>query len=307
MYWKRIVKSIISVWLSVCAVGCSFVACKKDERPETVKEEYETHTAYTDLAYADHERNYLDVYIPKNKTGKVGVYFGIHGGGWMAGDKNSYENELLAWCKKGYVAAALNYRYASIEDCVSCADMLDDITLALLRVKRTAEEHGIEAYKALLTGGSAGAHLAMQYAYQKSDIAPITPVAVCSLSGPTDLLDENYYGSNPLKEEILKMFKNLCGYDFDESTIQIATPLLKQASPLYYVTERSVPTILCHGVKDDIVPLSNAQAMDKRLTELGVKHDFVVYPNSGHGLEADPDCSARMNALLQEYAQTYLI
>ena len=306
MYRKRIVKSIVSVWLCVCAVVCSFAACKKDERPTTVRTENESYIAYTNLAYADHERNYLDLYIPKNKTGKVGVYFGIHGGGWMAGDKISYENDLLTWCKKGYVAAALNYRYASIEDCVSCADMLDDITLALLRVKRTAEEHGIEAHKALLTGGSAGAHLAMQYAYQKWDIAPITPVAVCSLSGPTDLLDENYYGNNPLKEEILKMFKNLCGYDFDESTIQIAAPLLRQASPLYYATPYSVPTILCHGVKDDIVPFSNAQAMDKRLTELGVKHDFVVYPNSGHGLEADPDCSARMNALLQEYAQAYL-
>ena len=304
---KRIVKMLVSVWLCVCAVVCPLTACKKDERPETVKTEGDTYIAYTNLAYADHERNYLDLYIPKNKTGKVGVYFGIHGGGWMAGDKSSYEHELLTWCNKGYVAAALNYRYASLEDCVSCADMLDDITLALLRVKRTAQEYGIETHKALLTGGSAGAHLSMQYAYQKADIAPITPAAVCSLSGPTDLLDANYYGENPLKEDVLKMFKNLCCYDFDESTLSIAAPLLKQASPLYYATPRSVPTILCHGVKDDIVPLSNAQAMDKRLTELGVRHDFVVYPNSGHGLEADPDCSARTDALLQEYAQTYLV
>ncbi|MBE7068086.1 MAG: alpha/beta hydrolase [Clostridiales bacterium] len=303
---KRGIKIFVGLFLIACFVCFPFVGCKKDERPQTKRVETENYIAYTDLAYGEHERQCLNLYLPK-KTGKVGVYFAIHGGGWMAGDKIGYENELLTWCKKGYVAAALNYRYASLEDCVSCADMLDDITLALLRVKRTAEEHGIETHKALLTGGSAGAHLSMQYAYQKADIAPITPVAVCSLSGPTDLLDENYYGSNPLKEEILKMFKNLCGYDFDESTIHIAEPLLKQASPLYYVTQDSVPTILCHGVKDDIVPLSNAQAMDKRLTELGVKHDFVVYSNSGHGLEADPDCSARTDALLQEYAETYLI
>ncbi len=303
---KKIVKLTLCLLFSVCAVICSFTACKKDERPQTSFFQTESYFGYTDLAYGGHERQYLDIYIPKNKTGKVGVYFAIHGGGWMAGDKSGYKNELIAWCEQGYIAVAINYRYASIKDGVACADILDDITLAMWKVKEISKENGLDAHKALLTGGSAGGHLSMQYAYQKADIAPIQPAVVWSLAGPTNLLDERYYGANPLKEDVVKMFKNLCGYEFDDNSFQTAVPLLKQASPLIYATKSSAPTILCYGEKDDIVPFSNGQAMAEKLTELGVAHEFIVFPNSGHGLEADPASSDRAYAVARAYAERYL-
>ena len=303
---KKALKLALSLLFAVCAVVCSFTGCK-NKRPQTAEVETESYIAYTNLAYGEHERHYLDMYIPKNKTGKVGVYFAIHGGGWMAGDKDGYQSELISWCNQGYIAVAINYRYASLKKGVACADILDDITLAMYKVKQTAKDKGIEAHKALLTGGSAGGHLSMQYAYQKADIAPIQPAVVWSLAGPTNLLDENYYGANPLKEDIVKMFKNLCGYEFDDSNFQTATPLLKQASPLIYATENSAPTILCYGAKDNIVPLSNGQVMADKLTELNVEHEFIVFPNSGHGLEADPACSDRAREVVREYAEKYLV
>lgn len=303
---KSIVKWTVDLLFTMCSVFCLFTACKKDERPQTAFFQTQSYLGYTDLAYGGHERQYLDIYIPKNKTGKVGVYFAIHGGGWMAGDKSGYKNELIAWCEQGYIAVAINYRYASIKDGVACADILDDITLAMWKVKEISKENGLDAHKALLTGGSAGGHLSMQYAYQKADIAPIQPAVVWSLAGPTNLLDERYYGANPLKEDVVKMFKNLCGYEFDDNSFQTATPLLKQSSPIIYATENSAPTILCYGKKDDIVPFSNGQAMAEKLTELGVAHEFIVFENSGHGLEADLASSDRAYAVAREYAERYL-
>lgn len=303
---KKWIKVALAFALSLCYIFLAFTACKKDKRPETVQSETDTYFSYTDLQYGDAQRHYLDLYIPKNKTGKVGVYFAIHGGGWMAGDKSGYQNELISWCNDGYIAVAINYRYASIKDGVACADILDDITLAMWKVKQTTALYGLDAHKALLTGGSAGGHLSMQYAYQKADIAPIEPAVVWSLAGPTDLLDDNYFGANPLKEDIVKMFKNLCGYEFGDSNFQTATPLLRQASPILYASEHSAPTVLCYGQKDTIVPFSNGQAMADRLQELGVEHEFIVFPNSGHGLESDPDCSTRANEVVRAYAQRYL-
>ena len=41
-------------------------------------------------------------------------------------------------------------------------------------------------------------------------------------------------------------------------------------------------------------------------TENGVKHDFVTFPNSGHALLNDPDCTLRFQSLATQYITTYL-
>lgn len=297
--WKRIKICLLTfclVFVGAAAFsGCSYQA-------ET---EYEKYVKYTDVAYGDSARQKVDIAFPKGKTGEVGLILLIHGGGWRAGDKSGYEGSYDSWCgERGYVVAALNYRYASSN--VHNEDILDDITLCLTKIKREGQARGVEIKKALLTGGSAGAHLSMQYAYTKANFAPIKPVAVASFAGPTDLLDENYYGDNPLVEEIIKMFTDLAGVRFTAENLEIATPFLMQASPINYVTPSSAPTLICQGAKDEVVPKSNAESLAKKLAEKGVRHDLIIYPNSGHGLESDPDCAALADELMAQYAAEYL-
>jgi dipeptidyl aminopeptidase/acylaminoacyl peptidase len=174
-------------------------------------------------------------------------------------------------------------------------------------VKVFAKERGLELNKMLLAGGSAGAHLSLLYAYQKADISPIEPVAVCSFSGPTDLTDEAFWVNNPIVDGIINMVSPLVGVEFTEETYQAVTPFLKQASPILYASKNSPPTVILHGVLDDVVPHSNAVRLYERLTQLGVTCDFLSYPNSGHGLESDPNLSAQADELMVEYAETYLV
>ena len=47
-------------------------------------------------------------------------------------------------------------------------------------------------------------------------------------------------------------------------------------------TERFPPTLILHGAKDPIVPVTYAQALDSRLTELEVAHRTELFPNEGH-------------------------
>ena len=42
------------------------------------------------------------------------------------------------------------------------------------------------------------------------------------------------------------------------------------------------------------------------LTANNVEHEFVVYPNSGHGLENDPESAQKARDLMIEYANKYL-
>ncbi len=262
---------------------------------------------YKDFAYGSHERQVMDLYLPEENDGEVGLVLLIHGGGWIAGDKDEYDSALKTACNDlGYAAAAINYRY--ISETVDMHDIIDDIESSLAKIKETAASKGIAINKVLLTGSSAGAHLSMLYAYSEKDRAPITPVAVVSNCGPTDLTDENFYINNDLGDEefVSLLFSYACGQKFTYAERADAAEALKAISPVYYVDEGSVPTVINHGEKDTIVPYSNATSIVEKFKQYGVTHYFNSYPNSGHELGKDEDNIKIANDLLFEYLRTYL-
>lgn len=291
--WKQIVAffmSIIAFFMNLFGLGGE-------------SKSYE----YRDLVYGEHQRQVLDLNIPKDNDGEIGLILFIHGGAWIAGDKSSYTSGIeSASDTYGFAAASINYRYLS-ED-VALYSILDDIDSALKCIKEKGAENGVNINKVLLTGDSAGGHLSLLYAYSRAETAPITPAAVVSNSGPTDLFDDNFYINNALgdAEYVSTLFSYGCGQRFAYAEKATAEQALLNVSPIYYVNENSVPTVINHGVKDSIVPFSNAQALDAKLTEYGVPHDFNIYPNSDHDLGADKENKKIANDLLLEYCQTYL-
>ena len=262
---------------------------------------------FRDVAYGTHERQVLDLNIPKENDGEIGLVLFIHGGAWIAGDKSSYEKGIRSAADTyGFAAASINYRY--ISDTVSFTDILDDIDAALACIKEIGLENGVNINKVLLTGDSAGGHLSLLYAYSRAESAPITPAAVVSNSGPADLYDNNFYINNAIgdSEVIANLFSMGCGKTFAYAERETVKQELMEASPVYYVNENTVPTVINHGVKDSVVPFSNAQTLDAKLTEYNVQHYFNVYPNSDHDLGADKENKEIASNLLIEYCQTYL-
>lgn len=49
------------------------------------------------------------------------------------------------------------------------------------------------------------------------------------------------------------------------------------------------PTVLVHGLADDVVPPSESQATYDQLKELGVKAEFITVPRAVHGLQLVDD------------------
>ncbi len=262
---------------------------------------------YKNLAYGSHERQVMDLYLPEENDGEVGLMLIIHGGAWIAGNKDEYKAALKTACNDlGFAAAAINYRY--ISETVDIHDIIDDIGASLGKIKETAAEKGIAINKVLLTGSSAGAHLAMLYAYSQKESAPITPAAVVSNCGPTDLSDENFFINNDLGDEefVSLLFSYACGQKFTYAERATAVEALRAVSPLYYVDENAVPTVINHGEKDTIVPYSNATAIVEKFKQYGVDYDFNSYPNSGHELGKDEENIDIADDLLYEYLMTYL-
>ena len=263
--------------------------------------------------YGPHERNTVDIIMPEGAYGTTrGMILCIYGGAWISGDKEGYSEKLREYASKGYVAAALNYRYVS--DYIHVKDELDDIENALAKVKEVAAEQGCTVNKALLTGASAGAHLSMLYAYSRADSSPVKPCAVVSESGPTDLSNPEYLvllaGND---ETTLALLCKLCGvkitmkeYRNKIGRYNLWLKAIKKVSPVSYVNGNCAPTVIAHGMVDGVVPYSDAVELDSLLTGAGAKHDFIVFPNSGHFLESDPPQRETLDKLFYEYAEGYL-
>ena len=263
--------------------------------------------SFLDLSYGTHERQVVDLCIPNNAEGDLGLVLFIHGGAWIGGDKESYASGMNYGASNlGIATASVNYRYIS-ED-VDLLDVLDDIDAALAKIKAKGTEAGVNINKVLLTGDSAGGHLSLLYAYARKKTAPIAPVAVISNSGPTDLYDDNFYHNNALGDEavISDLLSKACGQRFTYETKESAKAALYSVSPVAYVSAECVPTVINHGNADTIVPFSNAQALDALLTQYGVEHVLNVYDGADHDLGKDEDAKDKADELLFGYIDRFL-
>ncbi|MBQ7102348.1 MAG: alpha/beta hydrolase [Clostridia bacterium] len=268
---------------------------------------------YKNISYGNHSRHKLDLYLPTDCGDDMGLVLYIHGGAWIAGDKEGYYETLEYMAEKyGVACAAVNYRY--ISDSVTLLDIMDDIDAAMECIRAKGEKHGININRSILTGGSAGGHLSLLYAYSRVEGSAIPPVAVMSDCGPTDLSDDYYYYNEDLgkgnglggDEVISQLLTWGTGVEITRETRVNYLEKIAEVSPLTYVNKDSVPTIINHGMVDDIVPFRNAVMLEAKLTELGVEHVFNVYPNSGHGLDRDPDAAARAQELFGGYIEKYV-
>jgi len=146
-----------------------------------------------DIPYGSHERHKLDIFIPENLKSDSGIILFIHGGGWHEGDKSIHHADAQFFCNQGYVCATMNYRF--VADNISVFNELDDITSALKTVKMKCSEYGINAEKLILSGGSAGGHLSLLYAYTRKGESPVKPVAVCVYCPPVSFTKPDFlYG-----------------------------------------------------------------------------------------------------------------
>lgn len=273
---------------------------------------YRDNRIFLNAPYTDKKnvRQTYDLVFPKNAKGDLGLVLCIHGGGWVQGSKDEYTKNLFQVSEeKGVAAACMNYRYAS--ESVSFDDILDDITAALTAIKAKGAEYGVNINKVLLNGISAGAHLSLLYAYTKKDVAPVEPVCVVELCGPTDFENpffysvENRVGASVGVEYFRKIISDGIGFDIDLDNFDAARDAMKKYSPVNFVDENTVPTVFGHGEEDDIVPYQNSLDLDAKLTEYNVEHTFISFPNSNHGCE-DAQSRSKIMKLFFEYIDTYL-
>ena len=300
------IKRIFSFLLSIVAAFSGFAINEKDNVIE-----------YADMPYGIRaKRQIFDLCIPKSVKGDANMVLYVHGGAWTEGSKDSYSDVLKSMAEQGVICAAINYRYCGKPNYASVYDVLDDITSALSKIKETAAENGINLKGVMLDGGSAGAHLSLLYAYSRVDEAPIKPVAVVGRSSVSDFTDMSIYDGSlhnldPEKWYIPKSkwkeyFRSMINKPFMGDNFEKYYDELYDISPVKYVNENTVPTIISHGTMDTVLPYSGAAALDQKLTEYGVEHSFITYEGAWHGLEGCPEADAEMSKVYAEFLNKYV-
>ncbi len=260
-----------------------------------------------DIPYGSHERHIVDIFIPEKVRKDSGIIFYIHGGGWTSADKSVHHPDCEHFASLGYISATMNYRY--VDSNITVYDELDDITSALETVKNVLYKNGYNAEKLILSGGSAGAQLALMYAYTRFSESPVMPVAVCAYCPPVNMERADFLLgiSGEFEDWKYGVLSACCGVKICRENLlcDAQQTALKKISPMQYVTENCVPTAVFHGRNDELVPFEHAVEFVNLLSEKGVKNDFLIYENSGHAQDKDPEKVIESKEIIKNYAEKY--
>src|SRR5262245_50594294 len=163
----------------------------------------------------------LDVYSRTDTTAPQPTMIWIHGGGWTGGNKEGALFSLLPYLEMGWNVVNVEYRLAKVSLAPAA---VEDCLCALRWVIRNAKQYNVDISKLVVSGGSAGGHLALTTAMipasegldrQCPGTEELKVAAVVDWYGITDVVDllegpnmktyaVQWLGSMPNRQDVAK-------------------------------------------------------------------------------------------------------
>jgi acetyl esterase/lipase len=261
----------LAVLFTALAQGQSAPA-KAPELPDSVEVE-------RNIAYGSYPETVLDMMWPKaaGKEKRPAVMV-IHGGGWVNGAKESMvPTHCRRYLEQGFVVANVEYRLAKAAVApAAVTDVLD----AARWLRKNTKKYNIDEKRIVVTGQSAGGHLALMVGLTpgSAKLGPDAAVAaVVNFYGITDVWDQ-VQGAN-MRPYAATWVPEA------EGRMELA----RRVSPMTYV-RKEVPAILTiHGDADATVPYDHGVALTKALRDAGADAEMISVPQGGHGFPEQLD------------------
>ncbi len=226
---------------------------------------------------ANNRENNVDLYLPRETDGPTPVLMYIHGGGWVGGSKEANVLRLLPWLERGWAVVNVQYRLGQVSLAPAA---VEDCLCALRWVIANAEDYNIDPDRIVVTGNSAGGHLALTTGMipassgldrQCPGSGELSVAAIINWYGITDvgdLLD----GEN-VKSYAVRWMGSM------PDRFEIA----ERVSPLTYVRVGLPPVLTIHGDADPVVPYQHAVRLHEELGQAGVSSELHTVPGGRHG------------------------
>jgi|GEM_PF-215373 len=259
---------------------------------------------HRNIAYVSngHERQKLDLYLPKDGTNLPLIIY-IHGGAFRMGSKEQgVPTEYLA---RGFAVASINYRLsqhakfpAQIEDCKAAVRWL----------RAYAARFRLDPNRFAAWGPSAGGHLAAmlgttgdvkEFDVGENLVQSSRVQAVVDYFGPTDFLqmDAHRLPNGMIHDTPDSPESQLIGGAIQENKDKAA-----KANPVNYVTPDDPPFLIVHGDSDPLVPHHQSELLEAALKKAGVPVTFYTVKGGGHGGFRDP----KVPELTQDFLNKHL-
>lgn len=221
-------------------------------------------------------------------TARRPVLLYVHGGAWIIGGRANQGLPMLhRFAARGWVCFTIDYR---LSPRATFPDHIIDVKRAIAWVRAHAAEHGGDPDFILISGGSAGGHLASlaaltpgRAAWQPGFEEADTSVAACvSFYGVYDFTDAHGHWPNRGLRHILERYVMKASW-------AEAPERYRQASPIAYVGPTAPPFLLVHGECDSLVPVAEARAFCAALRAAGAARCvYVEVPGAQHAFEVFP-------------------
>lgn len=191
-------------------------ACSKKDHSEP--------SIVKDVAYGPDASQKMDVYLPAARSGNTPVVVFLHGGGFVAGDKADLHTQVQSLSAKGYVVLNVNYRLVDTTgifqtpmvhqpSSIRIAEQLQDVKAAIQFAAGKTGEWNMSASRWAIAGHSAGATLAMLYAYSADLNAAALVKAAANWAGATDFSFQDESQFDALDPRLVEVYYRAVGHE----------------------------------------------------------------------------------------------
>ncbi len=217
----------------------------------------------------------MDLYHPRGPASlTLPAVLIVHGGSWKTGSRKEFQplNRYLA--ARGYLVAAIDYRLAPGSTFPAARE---DIFAAIDYLTHRASALGWDGRQLVIVGRSAGGQIALSAAYAGK--YPVIKGAIVYYT-PNDLVLGYTVPGNPLIINSRKVISDYLG-----GTLQQVPQAYEDASPLRAVNSATPPTLMIHGVRDELVWAIHEDRLSAQLKKAGRPYYYLRLPWATHGCD----------------------
>ena len=207
----------------------------------------------------------LQVYHPKKlkRKDRLPAVIFFFGGGWIQAAPNQFRSHCIYLANLGIIGITADYRVRNIHNTTPQA-AISDAKSAMRWLKANADQLNIDQEKIIAAGGSAGGHLAACTATLEEFNDPNDDLSIDPAPSAMVLF-------NPVLEIPASVTDRFGGVEE-----------ARKASPVFFISGKTPPTLIFHGTDDSLVPPSSILEFQKKMIGLGNTCEVILFGNEKH-------------------------
>lgn len=263
-----------------------------------------------DVKYGEHERNVLDFYQAQSDTPTPLVIY-IHGGGFVAGNKNVNPAQVRGFHDAGISLAAIHYRFVDGKSVIFPIPQHDGAR-AVQFLRSKAKDWNIDSKRVACFGGSAGAGISMWIGFHedladpqssdpiKRESTRIQAVGTFGGQGTYDPIQiKNLIGGRAWEHPSIFKVYGVTSADEALHPTPERQKLYDEASAITHLTKDDPPLYMVYSEADGPLPADArpgqgihhpnfGRQLKKKMDELGLENVFVYTPDAkGRNVQAE--------------------